>query len=98
MAAQEKEVLELLKQRFGSKVRSIALVTYSLENLNHSQKTLFGYALKGRTGQKGFLDKLKGEAIGRNNVLIPSESLEKLREFMATWKVKYDVRRLLELR
>ncbi len=96
----EKEVVDLLKKSFGSKAkfRLIVLVTYSLENLNHSQKTLFGYALKGRTGQKGFLDKLDGEAVGRNNVLIPVDNLTQLKEFFATWNVKYNVRKFIELK
>ena len=100
MAVDEKEVLDLLKKGYGSKLgfRLVALVTYSLENLNHSQKTLFGYALKGRTGQKGFLHRLKGEVVGRNNVLIPIENLDKIKEFFATWKVKYEVRKFVELK
>jgi len=73
------------------------LVTYSLENLDHSKKTLFGYALKGRTGQKGFVHGINGEAIGRNNVLVPINNLDKIKEFFATWKVKYEVRKFIEL-
>ncbi|MFH1399340.1 MAG: hypothetical protein ABIG95_04490 [Candidatus Woesearchaeota archaeon] len=77
---------------------AVSLVTYSLENLNHSHKTLFGYALKGRKGETGFVDTLSGEAVGRNNVLVPSANIPKLEEFLATWKVAYSVRNFLELR
>lgn len=89
-------LLDLLKKE-GIKSRPIALITYSLENLNHSQKTLFGYALKGRTGQKGFLHSLNGEPVGRNNVMIPIENLNTIKEFFATWKVEYKVRKLIEV-
>lgn len=95
----EKEVLALLDKGIGpKKFRIIAMVTYSLKNLNHSQKTLFGYALKGRTGQKGFLDQLKGEVVGRNNVLIPIDNLDRIMEFFSTWKVRYEVRKFVELK
>ncbi|MBW2971039.1 hypothetical protein KY320_02665 [Candidatus Woesearchaeota archaeon] len=79
------------------KIKAVALVTYSLENLDHSKKTLFGYALKGRTGQKGFLDTLKGEPVGRNNVLLPLDKLDELKEFFASWQVDFKVRRLVEI-
>ena len=74
------------------------MITYSLKSLNHSQKTLFGYALKGRTGQKGYLHRLKGEVVGRNNVLISIDDLDKMNDFFATWKVKYEVRKFIELK
>ena len=40
---------------------------------------------------------LDGEAVGRNNVLLPLENLEQLREFFATWEVSYEVRKFVEL-
>src|SRR3989344_6911658 len=54
------------------KTRSMMLVTYDLRILNHSKKTLFGYALKGRKGQSGFIDEIKGNVAGRNNILVPT--------------------------
>ena len=100
MIIDEKEVLDLLKKNFGSRLdlRLVALVTYSLKNLNHSKKTLFGYALKGRSGQKGFIYRLKGEAVGRNNVLIPLNNLKELEEFFGTWDVRYRLKRFIELK
>ena len=94
-----KEVVKKLQSSAdSSSVRDIALITYSLENLNHSKKTLFGYALKGRANQKGFLQNLGGEPIGRNSVLLPYENLEDIKEFFATWQVKYEVRRFIEIK
>ena len=69
--------------------RPLVLVTYSLENLSHSKKTLFGYVLKGRENEKGLLGELKGSVIGRNNVLVPYENLKNLEEFMKYWKISY---------
>ncbi len=76
-------------------IETLILVTYDLKTLNHSKKTLFGYALKGRKNQKGFLDSLNGNTVGRNNVLIPINRLGELKEFMQTWQVKYYTQRFM---
>lgn len=77
------------------KTKSVVLITYSLKNLTHSKKTLFGYALKGREGKNGILQKMKGEAVGRNNILAPVEKLESFREFLKSWEVNYKMKRVL---
>ena len=76
-------------------VETLILITYDLKTLNHSKKTLFGYALKGRKNQKGFLDSLNGNTVGRNNVLIPINRLGELKEFMQTWQVEYYTQRFM---
>ena len=57
----------------------------------------FGYALKGRSKGQGILASLKGEPVGRNNILIPYGKLPELKEFFATWKVEYNIRTFYEL-
>ena len=78
-------------------VETLILLTYDLKTLNHSKKTLFGYALRGRKGQKGFLDLLNGSAVGRNNVLIPINKLDELKEFLKTWQVKYFIQKFMRI-
>jgi len=78
-------------------VETLVLLTYDLKTLNHSKKTLFGYALKGRKGQKGFLDSLNGNAVGRNNVLIPINNLCELKEFLNTWQIKYSIQKFMRI-
>jgi len=78
-------------------VETLLLLTYDLKTLDHSKKTLFGYALKGRKGQKGFLDSLNGSAVGRNNVLIPINKLDELKEFLKTWQVKYSIQKFMRI-
>ena len=78
-------------------VETLILITYDLKTLNHSKKTLFGYALKGRKDQKGFLDSLNGSVVGRNNVLIPINKLDELKEFLKTWQVKYFIQKFLRI-
>ena len=73
------------------------LISYDLKSLDHSKKTLFGYALKGRKGQKGFLGNLKGQTVGRNSITIPSDKLDEIREFFETWKVSYSVQKFMRI-
>ena len=99
--------LELVQNGFSIKnsklisktldVETLVLLTYDLKTLDHSKKTLFGYALKGRKGQKGFLDHLNGNVVGRNNVLIPINKLSELKEFLNTWQVKYFIQKFLRI-
>lgn len=94
------EGFSIKENRFISKmldVETLVLLTYDLKTLNHSKKTLFGYALKGRKGQKGFLDSLNGDVVGRNNVLVPTNRLDELREFFKTWQVKYFIQKFLRI-
>lgn len=78
-------------------VETLILLTYDLKTLNHSKKTLFGYALRGRKGQKGFLGLLDGNTVGRNNVLIPINKLDELKEFLKTWQVKYFIQKFMRI-
>ncbi|MBS3119558.1 hypothetical protein J4475_01925 [Candidatus Woesearchaeota archaeon] len=77
-------------------IKSVALVSYDLKSLNHVQKTLFGYALKGRTKGQGILSEMKGRVVGRNSVLIPSQYLSRLQAFLKQWKVPYEYEVLLK--
>jgi hypothetical protein len=84
--------------RHGKKIYSVLglekhmLVTYTLESLNHSSKTLFGYALKGRGNEKGILGEVHGSTIGRNSVIIPEKEAGKIADFMDYWKVKFTIK------
>ncbi|MDD5086661.1 MAG: hypothetical protein PHV16_02820 [Candidatus Nanoarchaeia archaeon] len=75
----------------------IFLITYDLKSLDHSKKTLFGYALKGRKNEDGFLGKLKGQTVGRNNIIIPCDKLQEIKEFFHSWKVDYSVQKFMRI-
>ncbi len=76
---------------------SLALITYSLQNLDHSKKTLFGYALKGRKNIPGLLKKLKGSVVGRGSFYVPINKIERIKEFLKAWNVDYKIERLIRL-
>lgn len=86
--------LVLLKDVLNNKK---VIITYSLENLDHTKKTLFGYALKGRGKEHGILKSVKGETLGRNNIILPAEKSSKIDEFLRYWKVSYTKRRVIEV-
>ena len=74
-----------------------AIITYSLENLDHIKKTQFGYALKGRKNGEGILRAAGGEALGRNNIILPYEKLPEIRLFFEHWKVSHSYKRIIEV-
>ncbi|MBI5390190.1 nucleotidyltransferase domain-containing protein [Candidatus Woesearchaeota archaeon] len=80
------------------KTKSLVLVTYSLTHLIHSKKTLFGYALKGRTGKEGLMKKVDAVISGRNSLLVPTEHFEELVSFLKLWGVPFTRKRVLELK
>lgn len=69
--------------------------TYSLEGLSQSEKTMFYYALRGRRGEKGILDKLDGKKMGRGSVLIPVQNSEEFKETLKKHGVNFDSRTCL---
>lgn len=73
-------------------LRRLLLLTYHLDHLDRSKKTLFGYALKGRDGKGGLLKELKGQVIGRNSILFPAEKEIAAKEFIDFWKAKHETR------
>ena len=83
-----------LHENFGLHVKT--LLSYNLESLSHTQKTLFGYALKGRGKDKGVLGEVKGEVVGRNSIIFPAEFMRKVDEFFGFWKVPYSKRKIIE--
>ncbi|MBN1156297.1 hypothetical protein JXA85_01655 [Candidatus Woesearchaeota archaeon] len=81
-----------LHQVFGLERQFI--ITYGLESLGHSNKTLFGYALKGRGNDSGLLGEVNGSTIGRNSIILPEKGIEKIKEFMDYWKVTYATKQI----
>ena len=94
----DRKKLDKIESILGSKINPVFLITYSLTNLNHTQKTQFGYALKGRDGKSGMLKLVKGQPVGRNNIILPIKGLEEIKDFLATWKVKYQIKQFIEIK
>jgi hypothetical protein len=76
---------------FGSRM----LFTYNLEKLAAVRKSVFSHAMFGRDGKSGALGQAKGKALGRGCITAPTESSEKIREFLETWEVEYSVMKIL---
>ncbi len=75
-----------------------AIVTYSLENLDHVKKTQFGYALKGRDSKSGVLKELKGKTLGRNSFILPKNNLLQAEDFLKHWNITYSTKRVIEVK
>lgn len=62
---------------------------YSLEQLDNSKKAMFSYALVGRRGNPGLLNKFNGLHLGKGVVTIPSENEKQVEGFLGKWNVKF---------
>ena len=64
------------------------IYTYSLLHLLKKDKVRFFYALKGRNGKKGILQRLKIEQLGRTVLLALASKEKEMDEFFAYWQCK----------
>ena len=71
------------------------LYTYDLTNKNASDKVRFVYVLKGRTGDKGMVDDLKGKFLAPGCFMVPVKSVNEIRLIFSEWSVKFKERRIL---
>jgi len=82
-----------LSEIFGFK--SAYLFHYDLKNLTASQKKMFYYALKGRRGSKGILDRMSGEQLSDGLIKVPIEFSYEFIELLERYKIKYKINKSL---
>ncbi|MBW3004292.1 hypothetical protein KY310_00470 [Candidatus Woesearchaeota archaeon] len=70
------------------------IYTYSLTHLPKKDKVRFFYALKGRNGKKGILERIKIEQLGRTVLLASANKEKELDEFFAYWQCKTKKKRV----
>lgn len=75
--------------------KPIVLFWYSLEKLKPSDKVRFSYALYGRPGKAGLLQKVRGEVLGKAAILVPIVADDQIRELLTRWQLPYNRRRIL---
>ena len=71
------------------------LYTYSLGHLPQKDKVLFFYAIKGRGGKLGLIEKLKVEQLGRCVLLVPAEAEVEVDEFFKRWNCSFTKKQVL---
>jgi len=71
----------------GNKKEAI-IYMYSLTHMPKKDKIRFYYALKGRNGKKGILQRLKIEQLGRTVLLAPADKEKEMDEFFAYWNCR----------
>ncbi len=62
---------------------------YNFSGWNKLQKTKFYYALNGRSGGTGTMQKLGCIKLSDSVILVPLENIEQFREFLESWSLKY---------
>ena len=70
------------------------IYTYSLKHLPKKDKVRFFYALKGRNGKKGILERLNIDQLGRTVLLASSNKEKEIDEFFNYWRCKTKKRRV----
>lgn len=68
--------------------REFIIYTYSLKHLPEKDKVRFYYALKGRNGKKGMLQRLKIEQLGRTVLMVPANKEQEVDEFFEYWRCR----------
>jgi hypothetical protein len=81
----------------GSKkeeTKEAIIYTYSLTHLPKKDKIRFYYALKGRNGKKGIIQRLKIEQLGRTVLLVQANKEKEMDEFLDYWRCKHKKRKV----
>ena len=68
---------------------SLGLFKYTFDNWTKLQKTKFYYALNGRGGNEGLSQKLNLIKLSDGLLLSPLGNIEKLKEFLESWEIRY---------
>jgi len=75
--------------------KGFSIFTYNLKKLDHNKKTLFTYALSGRSSE-GVLKSLSGIRLGRGAVKIPIGDSIEFESFLKSWNTDYKRKDILE--
>lgn len=78
---------EYIAENYGFK--SFGGFKYGFSGWNNLKKTRFYYALNGRNGGEGIAVKLKCIKISDSFILAPLPNIEKFRDFLESWEIKY---------
>jgi hypothetical protein len=84
---------EPLVDRMG--LQQMTEIFYDLTNLQQSKKMLFNYALLGRRGVEGLLQRLGGGRLTKSAVFVPSNKEDEVEDFIKGWDVEYTKRSIL---
>ena len=76
-----------LGENFG--LHPCVLYAYDLTALPSSKKVLFVYALKGRRGEPGVVEKAGGQFVAPAALIVPLQKDSDISELLNFWRVKY---------
>jgi len=74
--------------------RNMVLFLYSLKNFTSTNRVRFHYALRGRRGSIGLIEKYKAELVGDGTLLVPLGFEDEFSEVFNSWNVRYKTKRL----
>ena len=71
------------------------LYAYELSHLTKSHKVRLVYILKGRAGEKGLIERLKGRFLASACFIIPMEQDSEARQVMDKWHANYSRHKIM---
>lgn len=90
-----KNELELIRSKVlseetdESKDEIYYIYSYELSRLPPSKKVQFSFALFGRKGTDGLINKINGQKLGSGCIFVPEKSKNKIEEFFKFWGAEY---------
>ena len=66
-----------------------ALYSYDLSHLKKSHKVRFVYLLKGRSGEKGIIERFNGKFLASACFIIPLKHDQEMQKIVQNWHIKY---------
>jgi len=65
------------------------LFSYKLSNLQYKDKVRFYYALKGRDGKSGIIQKTQATQLAKTVLLVPLKHDQEFQDFFALWNIQF---------
>ncbi len=75
---------------------SAVIFMFGLKKLSNSKKVLFSYALHGKNGREGMIQKTNSKELGKAVILTPTEKQEEFKSFLDSWQIDYRIMMVLK--
>ena len=82
-----------LQEKLG--FESFEAFVLETKNLSNKKRVKFSYALNGRRGEGGFLDKVSGKRISQKVFLIPIKKSDLFKEFLEKSEIKFKSKHII---
>jgi len=75
--------------------QSKSLFIYTLKGFSPSDRVKFHFVLRGRYGNAGVLEEVKGKLLSPGAIMVPAEYEDKMKEVFNAWKIPHRITNML---